>query len=336
MRFMANVIIVPNDDEHTALGVFQRRLRRAAESDSWEEVFDFARGILDLPDDDTTVRAAKEDARAWMTVAERRLGWESRVARDQQTGKVYVIRHEDRWSTALAAVSLTILLLSLLTLAYALIDVWTHQYALLRSLGFRREDLDTELFRLLAYTGIAGAIGGATNSFRSLVAWHCEAHAYGRRFFWKDVASPLIGGLVGIFVYVLLRTGTGAVNGDLTLDRENGLVVLAAFGVAFLAGFCWHQVFKWLDDLFNRSFRTGSPTEEVEVPDIVGLPYRQARQILAERQLHQGSISGVDWSSTADLSSLVIKQSPVAGTRVERGSRVDIALTNQIRLEAPA
>jgi hypothetical protein len=333
---MTNVIIVPGDENRLTLEIFQYRMRRAAEADSWEEVFDFARGILELHENDSSVREAKNDARAWMAVAERRLGWEHRVARDQQTGKVYVIRHEDRVSTITAALALSILLISLVVLAYGLVDVWTRQYAMLQLLGFRRESLDTELFRLLAYTGIAGAMGGATDAFRSLVAWHCEAHAYGRRFFWKDIASPLVGGLVGIFVYVLLRTGTGAVNGDLTLERANGLVVLSAFGVAFLAGFCWHQVFKWLDDQFNQRFRTGSPTEEVDVPDIVGLPFRDVRATLAEHQLHQGSISGVDWSSQADLDALVVKQSPFAGTRVERGSRVDFVLVNRIQLESTA
>jgi PASTA domain len=323
---MSSYIVISGDEERPTLELLQLRLRRAAMADLWEEVFDFARGIVQLKEDDKDVRAAQDEARAWMAVAERRLSWEHRVARDQQTGKVYVIRHEDRWSTIVAALAMGSLLAILVFLAWGLIDVWTRRYLLLQWIGFSRESLDTELFRLLAYTGIAGAIGGATDSFRSLVAWHCEAHAYGPRFFWKDVGSPLVGGLVGIFVYLILRTGTGAINGELALDRANGIVVLSAFAIAFLAGFSWHQVFKWLDDLVNQRFRTSETSVEVDVPDLVGLAFKDVRPALAERQLNQGAITGMSLVDPALGDSTVVKQSPSAGSRVDRGTRVDFML----------
>lgn len=225
------------------------RAGQAAVRGDWAEMESLGKAALALDPSD-------EDAAAVVRAAGVMLAASPRTAADEQTGQVYVLRPEDRRATFVASLSGMYLLVALGFFIWMLFDTWTGRDLIVTQMGYSKDVLTHGSYRLLAFTALAGGLGGILNGIRSLISWHAERDAYGVRFIWKDVACPFIGGTVGVFAYVALRSGVGVVSGDFSLSDPNGIATLSAFAVAAVAGFSWHQVFKWLDSQANRIFST--------------------------------------------------------------------------------
>ena len=170
----------------------------------------------------------------------------------------------------------------------------------------------------MAYVAIAGALGGAVDGIRSIIAWHSERKAYGARYIWKDLSLPPIGAAVGLIAYLTLRSGVGVVNGDFSLQQQGASPAVAAFAVAALAGFSSFQVFRWLDAEANKLFRVVKISQTI-VLDLSGMSVDEATAALKSRKLALGTVSGDKaWADE------VVGQSPPPGAKVPEQTSVDV------------
>jgi hypothetical protein len=118
--------------------------------------------------------------------------------------------------------------------------------------------LNSDFFRLIAFTFIGGCLGGTLASIRGIIFWHCEECAFGGRFLYKHIAEPWIGGAVALFVFALIRSGIGILGGEFTTDSAMLRQTLSSFAIGMLSGYGSRQVYKWIDFQVNRMFRTQS------------------------------------------------------------------------------
>ena len=246
------------------------------------------------------------------------------LATDEQTGKVFALKHESKVATTIAGISAVYLLAALAFLLWMLFDTWSRRNLLLHGIGYDQQVLDSGTFRLLAFTAIAGGLGGAVDGLRSLISWHSEREAYGPRFIWRDLALPLLGATIGLIAYLALRGGVGVVNGDFSLDQTTGTPVVSAFALAAVAGFSSRQVFRWIDAQANRIFSVTAGSQAV-VPDLAGRTEAEAKAVLQSWKLTLGSRTETAVSD-ATSASKVVQQSPPAGTVVASGSAVAVTV----------
>lgn len=176
---------------------------------------------------------------------------------DQQTGEVYVLSPENRSDTVMAYIAITYLLLMLLFVLWFLFDIWYTASPVFDTLGYA--DLEkmraSSTIRLIAYTVIGGVLGGTVNGIRSFIIWHCDRHAFGRRYVWKYIADPWLGATLALIAFALVRSGVAVVGGEITPDAIGATQILANFGIGALAGYGSRSVFVWLDAQVNRLFR---------------------------------------------------------------------------------
>jgi tetratricopeptide (TPR) repeat protein len=186
---------------------------------------------------------------------------------DPQTGQSYKLHFEDRFAAIVANVSFAYLLAALVFIIWMAVDTLLRKNTMLVSVfGYHWDStesnpLNSNGYRLLAMTAIAGAFGGTLDAIRSLVRWHSEADSYGPRFLPRDIGMPWIGGTIGLIVYVLVRSGAGLLNGDFTLDESNPAALTSSVAIGFLGGFSSIQVYKWIDATANNIFSTVRPAE---------------------------------------------------------------------------
>ena len=137
------------------------------------------------------------------------------VATDDQTGKPYEIEREKWWDTISAVASAMFLVATLAVLLWLLFDIWAGNNTLFAHFGYAGGRLESAAFHLFAYVAIGGAMGATVDGIRMNIVWHAERGAYGHRFLLRDLALPLLGMAVGLFAYVILRSGVGVIAGDL-------------------------------------------------------------------------------------------------------------------------
>ena len=251
------------------------------------------------------------------------------TAHDEQTNKAYKIKHETKWATFVASISASYLICALVVLLWMLFDTWSGRNQLLDKLGYSKNLLTLETFRLMAYVAIGGALGATVDGIRSIISWHSEREAYGPRFIWKDLSLPFVGASVGIMVYVTIRGGVGVFNGDFSLDSAGGMPKLAAFAVSSLAGFSSWQVFRWIDSKANQLFSvvkdsTDSSDVQVVVPNLSGKTPDEALELLKPLNLVLGKTNH-DAHAGTNLGK-ILKQNPAAGLVAASGSAVSITI----------
>lgn len=239
---------------------------------------------------------------------------------DEQTGKSFAVRPEAKQDTLAARVSAVYLLGVIVLFSWLLFDTWIRAFTIPSLLGYDTARLDSPLFRLLAYAALGGGLGGALTGLRSVLQWHAEKAAYGRRYVWKAVGLPLQGGVLAVLVYVLLRTGIGALNGDFTL-QDNELATLSALGLGGLIGYGSHKVFVWLDAQVNRMFHVGF---SAVVPNLAGKDLRQGVRLLENVSLSLGPVTEEE---AKEPPGTVVRQSPAAGSRVSSPIEVQVVVS---------
>ena len=158
------------------------------------------------------------------------------------------------------------LLLMLGFLAWQLFDTWIGRYSVLTRIGYDLQG--RESIRLIAFTLLAGALGGVINGLRSTIHYH---EKFERRHTWKYFCAPWMGATLALFVFALLRTGMDVLGGDSAGTVGNGQV-LSNFSVGALVGYGSKDVFVWLDarvtKLFNATATHNSTTAKPSAPNI--------------------------------------------------------------------
>jgi len=142
------------------------------------------------------------------------------------------------------------LLLILAFLGWLLFDTWIGRYSLLVGYAHQRE----QTLRLIAFTLIAGALGGVVNGLRSTLQYR---KVFDRRHTWKYLCAPWMGATLALFVYALLRSSTAALGGNAGVNVGN-VQVLSYFAVGALVGYGSKDVFFWLDARVAKLFQVAS------------------------------------------------------------------------------
>ena len=142
------------------------------------------------------------------------------------------------------------LLLILAFLGWLLFDTWISRYSLLVGYAHQRE----QTLRLIAFTLIAGALGGVVNGLRSTLQYR---RIFDRRHTWKYLCAPWMGATLALFVYALLRSSTAALGGNAGGNVGN-VQVLSFFAIGSLVGYGSKDVFIWLDLKVAKFFQVAS------------------------------------------------------------------------------
>lgn len=247
---------------------------------------------------------------------------------DPQTGQLWQLEDE-RWpDIVLASISAIYLMITLILFLWLLVDAWFEKYTLVRLLGdLPAERLCSPFFQLGVYSFVGGGLGAIANGIRSILQWHCDLRAFGRRFVWKYILLPWLGGTLGLFVFALILGGIAVVAGDINGDDVSEKQIVAIFAVGALAGFGSRNVFKWLDVQVLKLFKTVT-TETVtteSVPNLIGMTKDKAGDVVSASDLILGNvIEKPDQDETKG--GTVIDQAPPPGARVARGTSVHITI----------
>ncbi len=225
-------------------------------------------------------------------------------------------RDADR-STAVTCI--IYLLLMLAFFGWFLFDTWIGNYSLASILGYDLARLDNTGFRLVAFTIIAGGLGGAVDGIRSVLN-HCET--FNRKHVWKYISVPWMGCTLALLMYALLRSSIAVLGGNASSDSVGNTQVLANFAVGALAGFGSKDVFIWLDDRVHKIFQVQVPKN---VPNVTGKPQDVAASRLEAAKLEVGEVSKVQ-EKNGNRAGMVIDQSPPPETPIDRGQSVDITV----------
>ena len=252
-------------------------------------------------------------------------------ARDESTGLVYELHPEERMDIIFAIISIIYLLIMLAFFFWQLFDVWLGQYSLAYWVGYKKEDIErfvSPTFRLIAFTFIGGGLGGVINGIRSIIGWHSERAAFGRRFTWKYIVAPWIGTTLALFVFALIRSGLAVLGGDFQADSASIRQTLSMFAIGVLSGYGSREVFIWLDAQVKRIFKV---TVELKVPDLLYKTKDEAEEILKSANLKLGEVSE---ETTEDqiLVGKVLKQEPVRDTSIAEGGSVNITIAKKAGL----
>ena len=253
---------------------------------------------------------------------------------DEQTGQEFQVEPE-RWFDVLSAwFSAAYSLAVIVFLGWMVLRTWSGDYG-----GWPVVDLAAKLsnvesanmFRLIVYTAIGGAIGAAINNLRSFVSWHAERRAFGWRFVWKYIALPPLGATLAVVVYGIIQGGMAVFNGGNVGGTGAAVTSLSAWATGTLAGYGSHKVFIWLDDKVNLFFKV--ETKMTTVPDLAGKSRDEAKQLIANSKLRLGETSDQP-APNPTLVGKVIGQDPAQGTEIACDSKVDLIIGGPA--EAPA
>jgi hypothetical protein len=150
------------------------------------------------------------------------------------------------------------LLLMLAVLSWQLFDTWISRYSLLRRIGYGLQSPQT--LRLIAFTVIAGALGGVVNGLRSSLQYHSR---FDRQHTWKYLCAPWMGATLALFVYALLRSSVSVLGGGAAGSVTN-TQVLSNFSIGALVGYGSKDVFIWLDSKVTKLFYVAVAAETVK------------------------------------------------------------------------
>jgi hypothetical protein len=173
-------------------------------------------------------------------------------------GQVRIEEESRNWINDKMAGNLCILYLvvMLALLAWQLFDTWIGRYTFLRRLGYELQRQPT--LRLIAFTLIAGALGGVVNALRSTQRY--QRKGFDRRHAWKYICAPWMGATLALFVYALLRSSISVLGGNVAGNIGN-TQVLSNFSVGTLVGYGSKDVFVWLDAKVEKFFKV-TPADE--------------------------------------------------------------------------
>ncbi len=159
-----------------------------------------------------------------------------------------------------AIFSIVYLILTVFLFAWELFDTWVGQHSLPRLLGYNLVRLDTPDYRLVVYTILGGALGGSINGIRSCIQ---NYSIFDKKFLWKYITAPVMGGTLGLFVYALVHTSTSMLGGGNLTIGVGTAQALSNFAVGVLSGYGSKDVFIWLDSQVQKLFQP-SKQEKVE------------------------------------------------------------------------
>lgn len=209
------------------------------------------------------------------------------------------------------------LLLMLGLFGWLLFDTWIGNHVLSGLVGYDRTHLNTNTFRVVAFTIIAGGLGAIVNGIRSM---HIYGGAFNRRYQWKYIAAPWMGSALALFVYALVRSSIAVLGGDVASESIGSAQVLSNFGAGALAGYGSKDVFIWLDDKVHKIFQVPEKT-----PRLTGKPEEAAVSRLQAAKLELGEVSRVKRKKGKEVGT-VVNQSPPPDAPIDRGQSVDIAV----------
>lgn len=174
---------------------------------------------------------------------------------EEQTGRTFEIKPEQKADRIVAISSVVYLILMILFFLWQLFDIWVGKFTLAKIFGYiDAEQLTAASTLICIYTFIGGALGGIVNEIRGVLFWHCDHEAYGRRYIWKSLIAPWLGGTLGIFVYFLMRSGIALFTGEFIPSETSVQQGVPMFTIGVLAGYGSRKVFIWLDSQVARLF----------------------------------------------------------------------------------
>lgn len=217
-----------------------------------------------------------------------------------------------------AAVLCILYLLGLLVaFGWLLFDTWIGNYFLLRVLRYDVGALNKTSFRVVAFTVIAGGLGGTINGLRSSLTYY---NGFNQRYAWKYVTAPWMGVTLALFVYALISSSIVAFGGSATTANITTPQILTNFAAGALAGYGSKDVFVWLDATVHRIFHV-----KEKVPDVTGKSQGAAISRLQAANLELGDISRVA-PRNGKAERTVVGQSPPARAPIDRGESVDLSV----------
>jgi hypothetical protein len=211
------------------------------------------------------------------------------------------------------------LLLMLGLFGWLLFDTWIENHYMARILGYKTDRLNNSGFRLVAFTVIAGGLGGAVNGIRSLIRY---SESFSHKHSWKYISAPWMGSTLALLVYALLRSSIAVLGGNVSPAGIGNTQVLANFAAGGLAGYGSKDVFIWLDDKVHKVFHVPVPEK---TPDVTGKPQAAAVSQLQAAQLELGQVSKVQ-QKNGERAGTVIDQSPPPKAPIDRGQSVDLTV----------
>lgn len=247
---------------------------------------------------------------------------------EEQTGRAFEIRAEQRADRITAVISVVYLIIMILFFLWQLFDIWVGKRTLFRIFGYDGfKDLTAAPTLICIYTFIGGALGAIVNEIRGVLFWHCDHEAYGRRYIWKSLIAPFLGGTLGIFVYFLMRSGIALFTGEFIPSEQSVQQGVPMFALGVLAGYGGRKVFIWLDYQVARIFKLKKEkTDSLRtVPDLLGLTKEEAKQKLKDSDLALGEVVSAT-TQEKGLVGKVIDQKPKPKVSLAAGASVDITV----------
>ena len=249
---------------------------------------------------------------------------------EEQTGRVFEIKAEQKADRVTATISVWYLILMILFFLWQLFDIWVGKFTLAKIFGYADAEPLTDASTLICiYTFIGGALGAIVNEIRGVLFWHCDHEAFGRRYIWKSIIAPWLGGTLGIFVYFLMRSGIALFTGEFIPSEQSVQQGVPMFAIGVLAGYGGRKVFIWLDYQVARLFKLKKSKVEAEkykkVPNLVGLTKEEAEKALADAKLTLGIISTQATNKKNSVGKVII-QDPKPELSLAAESSVDITL----------
>ncbi len=164
------------------------------------------------------------------------------------------------------------LLIMIALLAWQLFDTWIGRYSLLKPLGYGLQRQSS--LRLIAFTLIAGALGGVVNGLRSALKYNDR---FDRKHAWKYLCAPWMGATLALFVYALLRSSISTLGGNAAGNIGN-TQVLSNFSAGALVGYGSKDVFVWLDRKVEKFFKE-DPGESAREKDVAVSPPKKRKRV---------------------------------------------------------
>lgn len=239
-----------------------------------------------------------------------------RKSRNSRFRRVVRFLRKER-DRAAAVVCILYLLSLLVVFSWLLFDTWIGNYFLVRVLRYDLVALDKTSFRVVAFTVIAGGLGGIINGLRSTLNYY---NGFNQRYAWKYLTAPWMGVTLALFVYALIRSSIVAFGGSATTANIETPQILTNFAAGALAGYGSKDVLVWLDAAVHRIFQI-----QERVPDVTGKSQGAAISRLQAANLELGEISEVA-PRNGKTAGTVVGQSPPPRASIDRGESVDLSV----------
>lgn len=254
---------------------------------------------------------------------------DARFVVEEQTGRVFEIKKEKKADQVTATISVGYLILMILFFLWQLFDIWVGKFTLAKLFGYADAEPLTDASTLICiFTFIGGALGAIVNEIRGVLFWHCDHEAFGRRYIWKSIIAPWLGGTLGIFVYFLMRSGIALFTGEFVPSEQSAQQGVPMFAIGILAGYGGRKVFIWLDYQVGRLFKLKKSGEEEKykkVPNLVGMTKEEAEKALADANLTLGNVSNQTTTKSGSVGK-VIAQEPKPELSLAAESVVEITI----------